>query len=41
MIVDHHYDLLEHVIINQILYPIFKIKQNYNKSIKKLTIINI
>lgn len=36
MIVDHHYELLEHVIINQILYPIFKIKQNYNKSIKEI-----
>ena len=34
MIVEHHYDLLEHVLVNQVLYPIFKIKQNYDKTIK-------
>ena len=36
MIIEHHYDLLEHVLVNQVLYPIYKIKQNYNKIIKEI-----
>ena len=36
MIVEHHYDLMEHVLMNQVLYPIFKIKQSYDKIIKEI-----
>jgi len=36
VIVEHHYDLMEHVLMNQVLYPIFKIKQSYDKIIKEI-----
>lgn len=36
MIIEHNYELIEHVITNQVLIPIFLIKQNYNKLIKEI-----
>ena len=36
MIVDHNYELFDYIIMQQILFPIYKIKENYSKTIKSL-----
>ena len=37
MIIEHNYELFNYILMHQILFPIFKIKENYSKYINSLT----
>ena len=37
MIIEHNYELFDYILMHQILFPIFRIKENYSKYINSLS----